>query len=87
MAKRPRQEIARTKATSVVHPADPRDAIPNDFFFFGYLKSEMASFTANSPADILSEIRRIFQEVSRETLVTVYDDWITEPEWITGHKE
>jgi hypothetical protein len=30
---------------------------------FGYLKNEMARFTANSPADILSEIRQIFQEI------------------------
>jgi hypothetical protein len=36
------------------------------------------SFTANSPADILSEIRRIFQEISKETLMAAYDEWITE---------
>jgi hypothetical protein len=44
---------------------------------FGYLKGEVADFTANSPADILSEIRQIFQEVSNETIVAVYDEWIT----------
>jgi hypothetical protein len=53
---------------------------------FGYLKGEMAGFTANSGADILSEIRRIFQKISKETLVTVYDEWITRPEWIKEHK-
>jgi hypothetical protein len=47
---------------------------------FGYLKGEMTGFMANSPADIFSEIRRIFQEISKETLLAVYD------EWITGHK-
>jgi hypothetical protein len=35
---------------------------------FGYLKGEMVGFILNSPADILSEIRRIFQEISKETL-------------------
>jgi hypothetical protein len=46
----------------------------------------MVGFTANSPADILSEIRRIFQEMSKETLVAVYDEWITRLEWIAEHK-
>jgi hypothetical protein len=32
-------------------------------FLLGFLKREIAGFTANSPADILSEIRRIFQEI------------------------
>jgi hypothetical protein len=43
---------------------------------FGYLKGEMTGFTANSPADILYEIPRTFQEVSKETLVAVHDEWI-----------
>jgi hypothetical protein len=45
---------------------------------FGDLKGEMPGFTANSRADILSEINRIFQEISKETFVAVYDEWITE---------
>jgi hypothetical protein len=57
-----------------VHPAYSRDAAPSDFFLFGYLKGEMAGFTANSLSDILSEIRRIFHEISKETLVAVYDE-------------
>jgi hypothetical protein len=46
----------------------------------------MARVTANSPADILSEIRWIFQEIPKETLMAVYDDWITRLEWMTEHK-
>jgi hypothetical protein len=53
---------------------------------FDYLKDEMAGFTANSPADILSEIRWIFQEIPKETLVAVYDEWMTWLEWMTEHK-
>jgi hypothetical protein len=81
-----RQEIARTKATRVVHPVSSPDAALTDLFLFGYLKGEMAGFTANSRPDILSEIRRIFQEISKETLVAVYNKWTTRPEWITAHK-
>jgi hypothetical protein len=81
-AKRSRQEIARTKATRVAHSAYSPDAAPRDFFLFG----KTAGFTANSPTDILSEIRRIFQEISKETLVAVHDEWIMRLEWITKHK-
>jgi hypothetical protein len=72
--KRSRQEIARTKASRVVYPADSPDVAPSNFFLFGHPKGEMASFTANSPADILSEIRRGFQEIPKETLIAVYDE-------------
>jgi hypothetical protein len=40
---------------------------------FGYPKGEMMGFTANSPAEILSEVRRIFRETSMEIVVAVYD--------------
>jgi hypothetical protein len=43
---------------------------------FDHLKGEMAGFTANSPANILSETRRVFQEISKKTRVAVYDEWI-----------
>jgi hypothetical protein len=62
--KRSQQEISRTQATSVVHPVYFPDAALSDFFLFAYLKDEMAGVTANSPADILSDIHRIFQEIS-----------------------
>jgi hypothetical protein len=45
-----------------------------------------ASFTENSPTNILSEIRWIFQEISKKTFMVVYDEWITRLEWITEHK-
>jgi hypothetical protein len=70
----------------VVHPVYPPDAVLSDFFLFGYLKDELAGFTANSPADILYEIRRIFQKISKETLLAVDDEWITWLKWITEHK-
>jgi hypothetical protein len=44
----------------VIHPAHSPGAAASDFFLFGYLECEMAGITANSPADILSEIRWIF---------------------------
>jgi hypothetical protein len=63
------------------------DGAPSDFFLFGHLKDKMVGFIANSPADLLSEICRIFPEISKETLVAVHDEWITRLEWTTEHKE
>jgi hypothetical protein len=34
---------------------------------------EMTGFTVNLPDDIVSEVRGIFQEISKETLVAFYD--------------
>jgi hypothetical protein len=46
----------------------------------------MTSFRRNSLTDILSEIRRIFQEISKETSIAVYDERTTRLEWMTEHK-
>jgi hypothetical protein len=69
-----------------VHPASSPDATPSGFFLFSCLKGEIAGFTANSLTNILFEIRRILQEIPKETLVAVYDEWITRLEWITEYK-
>jgi hypothetical protein len=41
-AKPSRQEIARTKANKVAHPAYSPDGAPSDFFLFVHLKREIA---------------------------------------------
>jgi hypothetical protein len=46
----------------------------------------MAGFTANSSADILSEIRRTFREISKQTLVAMYDEWTTWLKWTAEDK-
>jgi hypothetical protein len=46
----------------------------------------MGGFTANSPEDVLSEIRRIVAEVPEETLAALYNEWIPRLEWIIERK-
>jgi hypothetical protein len=64
------QTAAARNCPNQIHQSRGRpyspDAAPSDFFLFGCLKGKMASFTANSRADILSEIRQIFQEISKD---------------------
>jgi hypothetical protein len=64
-AKWSRQEAARIKATRVADPAYSADAAPSYIFLFDFLKGEMAGFTANSPADILSQIRQSSRNLKR----------------------
>jgi hypothetical protein len=78
--------MARTKGSRVVYLPYSPDAAPSDFFLFGCLKGETEGFTANSPVDFLSEIRGIFQEISKETFMAVDDEWITQLELRTKHK-
>jgi hypothetical protein len=85
-AKWPQQEIARTKATKVVHPVSSTGVAPGAFFVCGDLKCEIAGVTASSPEDIFSEIHRIFAEVSKVTLAALYNGWITSLECIIDRK-
>jgi hypothetical protein len=71
----------------VAYLAYSRDSAPSDFFLFGYLKCEIAGFTASSAEDILSEIRRIFEKIPKEILTIVYNKWITEHEGEHYHKD
>jgi hypothetical protein len=61
----------------VAHPVYSPDDAPNNIFLFGHLKREIAGFTARSPEEILSEIRRIFETIPREILTALYNEWIT----------
>jgi hypothetical protein len=70
-----------------VHPACFSGAASTDFSLFASLKGEIGGFTENSSTDILSEIRWIFQEVSKETLVDAYDEWITKHKGGYYHRE
>jgi hypothetical protein len=36
----------------------------------------MAGFTGNSSADILSEFRRIFEQIPNEALTVLYNEWM-----------
>jgi hypothetical protein len=76
-AERSQQEIARVKAIRVVHSVYFPDAALSDFILFGSMTSQVEGFRGHSPAEIPSEIRRISQKISKDTLMAVYDEWIT----------
>jgi hypothetical protein len=46
----------------------------------------MAGFTGSSPEDTISEIRRNFAEIPKETLTAVDSKSITRVKWTIEHK-
>jgi histone-lysine N-methyltransferase SETMAR len=59
-------------------PAPPYspDISPSDFFFFGYLKSQLKGKTFKSEVDLMKEIKSIIGTISSETLYEVFDEWL-----------
>jgi hypothetical protein len=67
----------------VVHPAYSPDAAPSGFLLYSLLRREIARFIARSPEDVLPEIRRIFEDIPKETLTAAYNNCISALKWTT----
>jgi hypothetical protein len=57
------------------HPYSP-DLAPSDFFPFGYVKGKLMGYHAEIPSVLLVHIRVILAEIPRETLNTVFLEWM-----------
>jgi hypothetical protein len=56
----------------VQHPAyNPYMAL-STFFLFGHIKSKLPGLAMRSREDLICEIRRIFEEIPKVTLISVY---------------
>jgi hypothetical protein len=56
-------------ARRVWHPASSPDLAPNNFFLFGYVKSKLPDLAIRSREDLICEIRLIFDEILKVTLI------------------
>jgi hypothetical protein len=74
--------LAEFHARGVPHPAYSPDRTPSDFFHFGTLKTELQNYEIHSREDLILTIRAIFDEISEETLNSVYVSWIKRLEWV-----
>jgi hypothetical protein len=52
------------------------DLAPSDFFLFGYVKEKLMGYRAETPSGFLVRIRVIMGEIPRETLSTVFLEWM-----------
>jgi hypothetical protein len=49
---------------------------PSDFFLLGYVKGNLMGIRAETPSELLVPIRIILAEIPRETLNTVFLEWM-----------
>jgi hypothetical protein len=49
---------------------------PSDFFLFGYVKGKLMGYCAETPSELLACIRVTLAEIPRETLNTVFLEWM-----------
>jgi hypothetical protein len=73
-------------AHRVPHPAYSLDFAPSVFFLFRYLKSKHLGLVIRSREDLLSEIGRIFQEILKETFISVYASWKQSIKWVIKNR-
>jgi histone-lysine N-methyltransferase SETMAR len=66
--------LNRTKQTP--HPLYSPDLAPSDFFLFGYVKGQPMGYRAEIPYELLVRIQVILADISRETLNTVFLEWM-----------
>jgi hypothetical protein len=49
---------------------------PSDFFLFGSAKGKLMGYRAEIPSEFLVRIRVILAEIPRETLNTIFLEWM-----------
>jgi hypothetical protein len=52
------------------------DLAPSYFFLFGYVKGKLMEYRAETPSEVRARIRVILAEIPRETLNTVFLEWM-----------
>jgi hypothetical protein len=55
---------------------------PSDFFFFGIGKTKLQNFEIHSRHDLILARRAIFEEISKDTLSSIYVLWIKRLKWV-----
>jgi hypothetical protein len=66
----------------VPHPAYSPDRAPSDFFLFRIVKTELQNFEIHSRQDLILTISAIFDEISKDTLNSVYISWAKRLKWV-----
>jgi histone-lysine N-methyltransferase SETMAR len=68
--------LEQFRARTVPHLAYSPDLAPCDFFLFESVKSKLPGLVIRSREDLIYEIRRIFEEILKVTLISVHVSWI-----------
>jgi hypothetical protein len=79
--------LTEFRARRVPHPAYSPDFAPNDFFLFGTMKAGLQNYEIHSREDLILAISAIFDQISKETLISVYISWIERLKWVIKNGE
>jgi histone-lysine N-methyltransferase SETMAR len=71
-SKKSNECLAEFRARRVPHPAYSPDLAPSDFFLFGTVETELQNYEIHSREDLILAIRAIFDQISKEILISVY---------------
>jgi hypothetical protein len=67
--------LSECRAHRVPHPAYSSDLAPSNVLLFRYLKTKLAGLAIQGREEPILRIRQIFDEISKETLISVYLLW------------
>ena len=68
--------LAEIDLERLPHPPYSPDLAPSDFFLFGYLKKLLEGLFFENDEDLFKKVCQILHSIKRETLESVYDEWI-----------
>jgi hypothetical protein len=69
--------VSQRKVRFAPHAPYSLDIASSDFFLFGDLKRELRGFRFQTGEELLVEIRKLMGEISPETVLDVFHDWIS----------
>jgi len=64
------------------HPPYSPDLAPSDFYLFGMIKNRIRGRHFTTSDEIVTEIREIFEGISKTELQRVYNTWLRRLEWV-----
>jgi hypothetical protein len=59
------------------------DLVPSGFFLLGHIRSKLPGLAIWSREGLICEIRHIFEEIPKVTLIFVYTSWIKRFKWMS----
>jgi hypothetical protein len=69
--------VSQIKVRFAPHPSYSPDIAPPDLFLFGDLKRELRGLRFQTGEELPVEMRQLVGEISPETLLDVFHDWIS----------
>jgi hypothetical protein len=74
--------LTEFRARRASYPASSLYPASSDFFLFGMVKAELQNYEIHSTEDLILAKRAIFDQISKEMLISVYISWIERLKWM-----